>query len=94
MPSDSSAQRGRGYGRALMEAADREAQRRGAQSIGLNVFGRNDVARRMYESSGYQVALYNNPEPIIRLINSGPWDADDLSAQVERAFGPLLGRQT
>jgi ribosomal protein S18 acetylase RimI-like enzyme len=50
------ARRGRGYGRALMEAAEREAQRRGADSIGLNVFGGNDVALGMYESSGYQVA--------------------------------------
>jgi ribosomal protein S18 acetylase RimI-like enzyme len=50
------AQRGRGYGRALLEAAEREAQRRGGDSIGLNVFGGNDVALSMYESSGYQVA--------------------------------------
>ena len=48
---------------------------------------------RVIHSSGYEVSLYNNPEPIIRLINSGPWSADDLEAQVERAFGPLLGRQ-
>jgi ribosomal protein S18 acetylase RimI-like enzyme len=50
------AQRGRGYGRALLEAAEREAQRRGAESIGLNVFGGNDAARGLYESSGYEVA--------------------------------------
>jgi ribosomal protein S18 acetylase RimI-like enzyme len=50
------AQRGRGYGRALLEAAEREAQRRGGDSIGLNVFGGNDVALGLYESSGYQVA--------------------------------------
>jgi ribosomal protein S18 acetylase RimI-like enzyme len=50
------AQRGRGYGRALLEAAEREAQLRGAESIGLNVFGGNDAARGLYESSGYEVA--------------------------------------
>lgn len=50
------AQRGRGYGRALLEAAEREAQLRGAESIGLNVFGGNDPARGLYESSGYEVA--------------------------------------
>jgi ribosomal protein S18 acetylase RimI-like enzyme len=49
-------QRRRGYGRALLEAAEREAQRRGADSIGLNVFAGNDAARRLYESSGYQEA--------------------------------------
>ena len=50
------AQRGRGYGRALLQAAEREAQRRGGDSIALNVFGGNDVALGLYESSGYQVA--------------------------------------
>jgi NAD(P)-dependent dehydrogenase (short-subunit alcohol dehydrogenase family) len=50
------------------------------------------ITGRVIHSSGYEVSLYNNPEPIIRLINSGPWDADALEAQVERAFGPLLGR--
>jgi ribosomal protein S18 acetylase RimI-like enzyme len=49
-------QRGRGYGRALLDAAEREAQRRGVDAIGLNVFGGNHVALRLYESSGYQVA--------------------------------------
>lgn len=48
-------QRRRGYGHALLEAAEREAQRGGADSIGLNMFGGNDAARRLYESSGYQV---------------------------------------
>ena len=38
--------------------------------------------------SGYGVSLYSNPQPIIRLINSAPWDADALEAQVERVFGP------
>lgn len=50
------ARRGQGYGRALLEAAERDAQHRGAVSIGLDVFGGNDVALRMYESSGYEVA--------------------------------------
>ncbi len=31
-------------------------------------------------------------EPVVRVIGSGPWDVDDLAAQVERSFGPLLGR--
>jgi ribosomal protein S18 acetylase RimI-like enzyme len=38
-----------------LQAAEREAQRHGADAIGLNVFGGNDAARRLYESSGYQV---------------------------------------
>ncbi len=48
---------------------------------------------RIIHSSGYEVALYSNPQPLIRLIGTGPWDPDALAAQVERSFGPLLGRQ-
>jgi NAD(P)-dependent dehydrogenase (short-subunit alcohol dehydrogenase family) len=47
---------------------------------------------RILHSAGYQVALYNNPEPISRIVGTGPWDQDALAAQIERAFGPLLGR--
>ncbi|MBV9795449.1 MAG: SDR family oxidoreductase [Actinobacteria bacterium] len=51
------------------------------------------ITGRIIHSSGYEVSLYNNPEPIVRLLNSGPWEADALAAQVERAFGPPLGRK-
>ena len=37
-------------------AVEVEAARHGAASIGLNVFGTNDVARRLYQSAGYRVA--------------------------------------
>jgi len=50
------------------------------------------ITGRILHASGYEVALYNNPEPLIRLIGTGPWDLDSLAAQVERSFGPLLGR--
>lgn len=48
-------QRGRGYGRALLRAAEDEAARNGVAVIGLNVFGVNATARRLYESAGYEV---------------------------------------
>jgi ribosomal protein S18 acetylase RimI-like enzyme len=47
--------RGRGYGRAAMLAAERIALECGDRSIGLNVFGHNQVARKLYASLGYQV---------------------------------------
>lgn len=47
--------RGRGYGRALLEAAEAEVRRRGGDSVGLNVFGGNVAASGLYESSGYRV---------------------------------------
>ncbi|WP_226531824.1 GNAT family N-acetyltransferase [Microbacterium paraoxydans] len=48
------AQRRRGYGRELMHAAEREARRLGADSIGLHVFGFNTGAIELYEQLGYR----------------------------------------
>src|SRR5215469_7633260 len=45
------------------------------------------ITGRIVHSSGYEVALYSNPEPVVRIIGSGPWDADALAVQVERSFG-------
>jgi len=50
------------------------------------------ITGRIVHSSGYEVALYNNPEPVVRLVGSGPWDADELAAQVERSFGQALSK--
>jgi ribosomal protein S18 acetylase RimI-like enzyme len=57
-------QRRRGYGRALLEAAEHAALERGADSVGMNVFGGNDAARRLYESSGYDVAAIFMRKPL------------------------------
>jgi len=51
------------------------------------------ITGRIVHTGGYEVALYNNPEPIVRVIGTGPWELDDLASQVERSFGPLLGRK-
>jgi hypothetical protein len=51
------------------------------------------ITGRVIHSMGYEVSLYNNPEPISRIIGTGPWDDPDaLAYQVERSFGPILGR--
>ena len=50
------------------------------------------ITGRIVHSSGYEIALYNNPEPVVRVIGTRPWDLDSLASQVERSFGPLLGR--
>jgi NAD(P)-dependent dehydrogenase (short-subunit alcohol dehydrogenase family) len=50
------------------------------------------ISGRIVHSSGYEIALYNNPEPVVRLIGTQPWDLDNLASQVERSFGPPLGR--
>jgi ribosomal protein S18 acetylase RimI-like enzyme len=50
------AERGRGYGRATMLAAARLADSAGDGAVGLNVFGHNTAALRLYDSLGYEVA--------------------------------------
>jgi len=47
--------RGKGYGRAILHAAEQETLKNGVSSIGLNVFGTNIVARSLYESAGYEI---------------------------------------
>lgn len=47
--------RGRGLGRSLLLAAEEETRRHGLTALGLNVFGSNEVARRLYTSAGYDV---------------------------------------
>jgi ribosomal protein S18 acetylase RimI-like enzyme len=46
--------RGRGYGRAIMLAAEDYARSYGADTIRLHVFGDNTVARSLYDSLGYE----------------------------------------
>ena len=47
------ARRGQGLGRALMEAAMREARHRGADTMDIGVDEPDIVARRLYESLGF-----------------------------------------
>jgi NAD(P)-dependent dehydrogenase (short-subunit alcohol dehydrogenase family) len=49
---------------------------------------------RVVHSAGYEIALYSEPEPVSRIVGTGPWGTDALGEQVERAFGPLLGRRS
>jgi len=51
------------------------------------------ITGRVIHSMGYEVSLYSNPEPVVRIIGTEPWDTDDLADQVERSFGPQLGRK-
>ena len=47
------AERGRGYGRAAMTALEDEIRALGHDTVGLNVWGGNEVARGLYRSLGY-----------------------------------------
>jgi ribosomal protein S18 acetylase RimI-like enzyme len=46
--------RGKGYGRQAMTLAESLARENGALTLGLNVFGHNQIARALYSSLGYQ----------------------------------------
>jgi ribosomal protein S18 acetylase RimI-like enzyme len=47
-------ERGRGYGRAAMEALEAEARSRGLPVVEFNVWGGNAVARSLYRTLGYE----------------------------------------
>ena len=47
---------------------------------------------RIVHSAGYEVSLYSDPQPVIRVVGTKPWELGELADQVERSFGPLLGR--
>jgi ribosomal protein S18 acetylase RimI-like enzyme len=49
------ARRGAGLGRVTMLAAEAYVRGKSATRLGLNVFGSNTIARRLYESLDYQV---------------------------------------
>jgi ribosomal protein S18 acetylase RimI-like enzyme len=56
--------RGLGYGRQTMLLAEQEARARGMTSIGLNVMGKNAVARSLYDSLGYEVTTQQMKKPL------------------------------
>ncbi|RNI21284.1 GNAT family N-acetyltransferase [Flexivirga caeni] len=47
------AARGKGYGRAIMQAAAQWARDNGYRALSLHVFGGNDIAINLYESLGF-----------------------------------------
>jgi NAD(P)-dependent dehydrogenase (short-subunit alcohol dehydrogenase family) len=51
------------------------------------------ITGRVVHSSGYEVSLYNNPQPLVRLISTQPWGLDELAEQMERSFPAALGQQ-
>ena len=56
--------RGRGWGRAAMLLAETAAAAHGAETLGLNVFGHNEVARGLYESLGYATTSVQMRKPL------------------------------
>jgi ribosomal protein S18 acetylase RimI-like enzyme len=64
--------RGRGLGRAAMTAAERLVGDAGIGEIGLNVFGFNVAARRLYDSLGYRVVATQMAKSLARTRPENP----------------------
>lgn len=58
--------RGAGYGRTVMQLAEKAAAEQGATTLGLNVFGYNVVARGLYESLGYETTAVQMRKSVSR----------------------------
>lgn len=56
--------RGRGLGRQVMLLAEELARSHGATTIGLNVFGQNQIARGLYASLGYREQAVQMRKPL------------------------------
>lgn len=56
--------RGRGYGRAIMNALEVKVRRMKIESLALHVFAYNHVARHLYESLGYDTKSLNMQKKI------------------------------
>ncbi|MCS0601850.1 GNAT family N-acetyltransferase [Streptomyces sp. LP11] len=59
------AHRGRGHGRALMLAAERQATEAGLPVLGLNVSAGNTPAERLYTSLGYRTTTHFLAKPLL-----------------------------
>lgn len=57
--------RGRGHGRTLMLAAERECLAAGLRRLGLNVFAGNEAAEGLYAALGYGVTQVHLAKPLI-----------------------------
>jgi NAD(P)-dependent dehydrogenase (short-subunit alcohol dehydrogenase family) len=82
-----------GRRRARTESADERSPDNVAPVVAYLASERSGwINGRIVHSSGYEVSLYSDPQPVIRLIGTGPWELGRLADEVERSFGPTVGR--
>jgi ribosomal protein S18 acetylase RimI-like enzyme len=51
--------RGRGFGKSIMLLLEEKAREMGIKTLKLHVFGSNHVARKLYETVGYEITNVN-----------------------------------
>lgn len=64
--------RRRGFASAVFTALEREAQRLGATSIALHVFGKNTGARALYERLGFRATNLRMARPVVAPSGTAP----------------------
>ncbi len=80
--------------RARTESADERSPDNVAPVVAYLASERSGwITGRIVHSSGYEVSLYSDPQPVIRLIGTAPWELGLLADEVERSFGPVVGRE-
>lgn len=77
----------------ISRAADPDAAERSPDNVAPTALylasERSDwLTGRVIAAGGYEVGLYNNPEEIRKVSTGGPWQADQLAAQLEKTFKP------
>jgi mycothiol synthase len=81
--------RSRGYAGAIITAAEAELAGLGVPRIGLNVFGDNDTARRLYERLGYEVYAQQRSRSLTSVPASGGIELvpmADYESRIEALF--------
>jgi NAD(P)-dependent dehydrogenase (short-subunit alcohol dehydrogenase family) len=75
------------------DSAEAPPERSPANVAPIVAYLASDASRwcsgRTLHSAGYEVSLYNNPEPIAKVTSDGPWSLADLQSKVESTFKPL-----
>jgi len=79
--------------RRRMPQDDERAPENVAPAVAFVASVRSDwLTGQVIGARGYEVSLYNTPQPIRQLTSEGPWDLERLATRIEQDFGPALGR--
>ncbi len=79
--------------RRRMPVDDERAPENVAPAVAFVASVRSDwLTGQVIGARGYEVSLYNTPQPIRQLTSTGPWELERLATMIEQSFGPAVGR--
>jgi mycothiol synthase len=84
-----------GYGQGILEAMEAELVTLGVRRLGLNVFGGNDVAQRLYERLGFRVIQQQRSRSLAEVpggatVTLQPITADEFDGWMESYVASTL----